>query len=379
MRFLDRPQSLWWRKAIFQIHLWTGVTIGLYVVAVCVSGVALVVANDLQDDVPKATASYAARPPLPYQELVMRAQSAHPGETVVSIDGRRQNQGVVVLYMERPIEDRLVYMDVESGRIVADVLPTQSHPYASFFRRVHVELLGGHAGEILNGAGGLLLSLMCATGILIWWPGRKTWKQSLGVRRRAKWARLNWDLHSAVGFWTLVLTAMWGLTGAYFIFPQPFREVIRTFSTAPDVPKASGWRPGQPILNLDEFVRKARELYPRSQLSFLTLDARRPDGYIDVMLSRDPSVPTTILRDEVFFQPATGQILGAESSTQWTIGYILCYWAFSLHLGDFASLTSKVLWTVLGLAPVALALTGYLMWWNRVLNKKWQAWRVPMQ
>jgi hypothetical protein len=32
-----RPQSLWLRRALFQIHLWTAIGVGLYVVAISVS------------------------------------------------------------------------------------------------------------------------------------------------------------------------------------------------------------------------------------------------------------------------------------------------------------------------------------------------------
>jgi len=369
--FLDRPQSVWWRKVLFQIHLWTGVAIGLYVIAVCLSGVVLVMANDQPSDIPTAPNPPGDNTLLSIQTLVRHAQSAHPGELVESIDGRWQNRGTLVLY----IGNRLMYMDIHRGEIVADVIPSHVHPYVSFFRTLHVELLGGPKGERLSGAGALLLFAMCSTGIVLWWPGRKSWKQALSVRWRASWPRLNWDLHTALGFWALALIAMWAITGAYFIFPQPFRQAIRFFSTVPDVPRASGWNPGQDILNLDQFVVKARQLYPRSQLSFLTLAVQQPNGYIDVLLSPNPAIPTTILRDEVFFNPATGQVLGSDSSSQWTIGYVLCYWVFSLHLGDFAGLTSKVLWTILGLAPVCLVITGYLMWWNRVLRKKLAALR----
>ena len=31
-RWLRQPQRVWLRRAIFQIHLWTGLTLGLYVV-----------------------------------------------------------------------------------------------------------------------------------------------------------------------------------------------------------------------------------------------------------------------------------------------------------------------------------------------------------
>src|ERR1019366_3835899 len=46
-RALRRPQSLWLRKAIFQIHLWTGIALGLYVVLISVSGSAIVFRNEL--------------------------------------------------------------------------------------------------------------------------------------------------------------------------------------------------------------------------------------------------------------------------------------------------------------------------------------------
>ena len=40
-----------------------------------------------------------------------------------------------------------------------------------------------------------------------------------------------------------------------------------------------------------------------------------------------------------------------------------------LHVGDFDWLT-KVIWSFLGLVPGISAVTGALMWWNRVLRKK---------
>ena len=40
-QWLRRPQSLWLRKAIFQIHLWTGIGLGIYVLLISVSGSAM--------------------------------------------------------------------------------------------------------------------------------------------------------------------------------------------------------------------------------------------------------------------------------------------------------------------------------------------------
>ncbi|HVB54827.1 MAG TPA: PepSY-associated TM helix domain-containing protein [Candidatus Acidoferrales bacterium] len=54
------------------------------------------------------------------------------------------------------------------------------------------------------------------------------------------------------------------------------------------------------------------------------------------------------------------------------------FWLARLHFGRFGRIgratwfdwSLSMLWVVFGLIPVVLAVTGFLMWWNRVLRKK---------
>ena len=41
-RWLRQPQQTWLRRAIFQVHLWTGVALALYVVVLSLTGSVLV-------------------------------------------------------------------------------------------------------------------------------------------------------------------------------------------------------------------------------------------------------------------------------------------------------------------------------------------------
>src|SRR5262245_2583887 len=41
-RWVRKPQNLLLRRALFQVHLWTGIGVGLYVFLICVSGSILV-------------------------------------------------------------------------------------------------------------------------------------------------------------------------------------------------------------------------------------------------------------------------------------------------------------------------------------------------
>jgi uncharacterized iron-regulated membrane protein len=95
---------------------------------------------------------------------------------------------------------------------------------------LHGNLLAGSTGRFVNGLGAISLMLLCLTGAVIWWPGIKYWRRSLTVEWRAHFARINWDLHSALGFWFFGFVALWGLSGIYFSFPQPYLDPADRFA-----------------------------------------------------------------------------------------------------------------------------------------------------
>src|SRR5204862_6344147 len=46
-RWLRNPQRIWLRRAFFQVHLWCGLAIGLYILMISVTGSILVYRNEL--------------------------------------------------------------------------------------------------------------------------------------------------------------------------------------------------------------------------------------------------------------------------------------------------------------------------------------------
>ena len=91
---------------------------------------------------------------------------------------------------------------------------------------LHENLLFGRNGRFVNGIGAICLILLCLTGAVIWWPGVSNWRRALTVNWRSLFARFSWDLHSALGFWSFPFVLMWGISGLYFTFPQPFDFVL---------------------------------------------------------------------------------------------------------------------------------------------------------
>lgn len=327
--------------------------------------------QELLDDAPRLEGTQAGEPSS-YEELIKIALDAHPGETFTHIDMRTDYRRVIRIGLKSEGgRERMVYVDSVSRRIVEDLISQERHPFVTFMEDLHINLLGGETGGFINGIGGFLLCIMCLTGLVVWWQGKKSWKRGLKVKLKAGWKRVNWDLHSAFGFWTLLIVAMWGLTGAYFIFPAPFQKLIAAISPMPNLQeKVPDWQPGQPILPIDVFYNKTAQMYPGSKLAYIYMDVYRPNGRVQIYLSRDPTVPMTLLEDVVAFHPATGEILSDISSANWNFGERLTFAAYSIHFGDFGGIFFKILWCVFTLILVIITVTGYLMWWNRVVRKK---------
>lgn len=373
MGFIQQPHTLWWRKALFQVHLWIGVIIGLYVIAICISGSVLVFEQDLLNDRP-ALAETPNHPAPDWGRMAQIAEAANPGSTLAFIDMRSANRRVVPVGLNRDDGKTLVaYVDSYTDDIARQEVLEDAHWFVTGALALHTQLTLGARGALANGVGGALLFIMAVIGIVLWWPGVRSWKRALKINWRARWAGISFDVHRTFGFWCCVLIAMWGITGTYFIFPGSVHRAIDAFSSMESLQQApSDWKAEGAALPPGNFIERAQRLYPDDKLAYLFMDVYRPHGAVQVYMSPDPAVPMEQMEDEVVFHPATGAVLMNTSSARWTPGERLSLAVYALHFGDFGGLPLQILWALLGLVPVVLVITAYTMWWNRSLKKKWK-------
>jgi uncharacterized iron-regulated membrane protein len=113
-----------------------------------------------------------------------------------------------------------------SGSLIVFRNELSGNSFVEWVVRLHENLLAGTTGRFVNGIGAVCLTLLCLTGGVIWWPGTKHWRRSLTVDWSAHFARINWDLHSALGFWCFIFVVVWGISAIYFSFPQAFNTLF---------------------------------------------------------------------------------------------------------------------------------------------------------
>lgn len=225
-RWLRQPKSVWLRKATFQIHLWTGIGVGIYIFVVCVTGSALVFRPELTQAFSPAPVIVAGSgTPLSDERLKEAGRRAYPGYEVSTIYRRKEPHAAVELSLDRGDYRRLRLFDPFTGEDLGRAVPLGLSA-VSWLLDLHDNLLTGETGRLVNGAGGLLLTLLALTGAVIWWPGIKNWRRSLALHRGVNWKRFTWDLHSAIGFWTFAVVFMWAVTGFYIVFQEWFTPIV---------------------------------------------------------------------------------------------------------------------------------------------------------
>jgi len=367
---LHRPQSLFVRKLLFQIHLWVGLGIGAYMFLMGVTGSVLVFREELEHwEQPTLYPPMEDETvPAPIVDVIRSIQRAYPEHRIASVYSPTRGRPVYYGFIEQRGEFRTI-LAAPGGHVLGE------RPTGGFVRGLqdlHVNLLSGRTGRIVNGIGAALLFVLCATGALIWWPGIEAWRRNIRIDFRKSWRRLSWEIHSATGFWTVLVVAMWAVTGVYFTFPQPFRDIVwRLFPPSTHAAPQSGAANGRQPIDIDALVADARARLPEGHVAGVVLPATER-GTVVVQISRSqPDHMDNTGYVHFTFDRYSGELLDTWDQLDRSTGDAILSWVVPLHFGTFGGLPLKLLWVVLGLSPPLLFATAAVMWWNRVLRRRW--------
>lgn len=271
---------------------------------VSVTGSILVYRNELYRAATRPPIEFTASgPQLTDEQLKVSAARIYPGYSVLSIRRARSPNQPVTISLKGTIRQKNRLFNPYTGADLGDVIPA-GILLVSRLASLHDDLFAGKTGRQINGAGALMVLVMAFTGIVVWWPGIRTWRRSLTVPRNVGWRRFIWGLHGMMGFWSFGFVVVFGLSGIYLGFPDRVQDLA---------------------------------------------------DWIDPLTAANAR---TRVADQVI------------------------YWLAYLHFGringigipcrgpGLCDMTTKLVWALFGLAPAALFVTGTMMWWNRVVRKK---------
>lgn len=367
------------RKFWLNVHLTLALTIGFFFVILGLTGSVNVFVDELEELGLPPVRHAAHAQPRALDEIMQTVSAAHPdkkGKWSLLLPG----YGNDYLWLEypKPMETAdefyapfRVLVDPYSGEIISENYWGRTL-WTSIYQ-IHASLLTARLGVKIGRFGfdtvcffGLFLFISALTGLYLWWPRRGKFKKSVTIKRGASPERFYFDLHKTTGFYSSIILLILAFTGFSFSYVDYIKPLIRSFSAVkekhleePDV-KSKVIDNAQP-LSIARAVAQADSIFPDAELRGVST----PDGKEGVYcISKRQSGEANHRwsRSKVWIDQYSGKVLAVQDPNQFTAGETFLNLMWPLHSGEALGLTGRILWCVIGLAPLVLYATGILRW-----------------
>ena len=380
------------RKIFRNIHLWLSVPFGILITLICFSGAALVFEKEVMElchrelyFVKKVEAA-----PLPMEQLMTKVAATLPDSvsvTGVNISSDPERAYQVTLSKPRRAS---MYVDQYTGEITGKY---ERAPFFNFMFRMHRWLLdsmkqdgGIFWGKMIVGTSTLMFVFVLISGVVVWWPRtRKALKNSLKIVANKGWRRFWYDLHVAGGMYALVFLLAMSLTGLTWSFQWYRTGFYKTFgvevqpsmghgNAAANSTAKGGKREGKPEGREGRGAHRYSP-YTNWQQVYEQLAEANPD-YKQISVS-DGSASVAVPRfgnqrgtDRYKFNPRNGEITETTLYKDLDNSGKIRGWIYSVHVGSWGGMLTRILTFVAALIGASLPLTGYYLWIRKKIKRR---------
>lgn len=379
------------RRALVLTHRWIALTLGLLVVVVSTSGALIVYEPEMlrasnaelfhttldttldgvpvgfsaaMDAVAGVDPEFSAADVSLKDGVYLVASAEGDGQTYFvdagsgAVNGQNNLYGGVVGFLEN-LHDCALTCEEFAGYVPWLAAPSPLAGFAAFREMTW--------GAVLLAVAALALVFLAVSAPFIWWPGLRKWRNAFRLRwRRGRYAR-DFDLHNVIGIVAVVPLLIWGLTGLNFEIPgfAGFWYSVTGGEAPPEdnYTMEPSEHPGPP-LSLDEAITVAERRFPGASPTWVGLPESE-DGFYSIDLI--DGGPDLWAHNAVYrgnrslgvdaLDPGNVRVFLGPSETG--SNAIADEWAQpALHYGHAVNPYWRVLWFVLGLAPLMLLITG---------------------
>jgi uncharacterized iron-regulated membrane protein len=381
------------RKLVLWLHLWAGLIAALFIFVEGFTGAARVYgpqivgalnpeynfANSVGDE-PGITSTGAT---LPLSDLIAILEKSNPGFRIDFMRFPERAHAAWTARLRAPKNFLDVTFDPHSGAVLTRFSPqTMRYRWLGYLvmgiAEIHGNFLGGGIGRAIIGSVAALLLLLSISGLILWWP-RRIFKW----RRKVPAARLNFELHNSIGFYSALFLATFSLTAIAMEWPGPSIRFLNfaTGAPAPAGPKPSlqprppPAKPANPasFQSPDLLLNTAQQKMPQLRCIGFRLFYNNPRvgpiAYFFFEIPGENLDPNTIGSRiaMISVDPITGKPRGSPSipNDYSPSRRFVQIWALQIHTGEILGKPGGWIAAFFSLMAALVAATGPLIWWNR--------------
>nr|WP_315257054.1 PepSY-associated TM helix domain-containing protein [uncultured Flavobacterium sp.] len=366
------------KKAIGQLHLWLGLSSGIIVFIIAITGCLYAFQEEIQNSteeyrfVEKQNKAFL----LPSQ-LEQIARKELPGKALhaVKYNGAEKSAEAIFFHYE-PTYYHIVYLNPYNGKVLET-----ANMEDGFFRFI----LDGHfylwlppeIGQPVVASFTLVFLTLLLSGLYLWYPRNKNaTKQRFKFKwkKDTKWKRKNYDLHNITGFYVLLIALIFAATGLVWGF-QWFAYSYYTLlggekSLVYEDPISD--KKSVPTANpLDKVWILMQNEYPTAK----SIEVHPPENdSTSIAANANPEEGTYWKTDYRYFDQYTleekevkhiyGKYDNAGTADK------LMRVNYDLHTGAVFGLAGKIFAFLTSLLIATLPISGFYIWWGRNKKKK---------
>jgi len=369
------------RKLINDLHLWLGVASSLILFVVCLTGTIYTFRTEIEEMIePQKYNIKAADEKYDIAELITMVEAETQGK-VNRIGFTEKVSRPYEINIKTSDEDRRgtnFMVNPYTGEVLGDTKGPASEFFMTVFKLHRWLLLDMKIGRPIVGVATLIFTFLCISGLILWLPkkikGWKSFKPGMKIMWRAKWKRLNHDLHNTLGFYSLIFLLIMCLTGLTWSF-EWYNNGLYKLLTGKEREQRGGGRDRggkgkeealEPIISYEEALAIANEHLPYDGKTIITKPQEK--GYEITKYNKDRF--NVEASDKLTINAQTGVVEKTELFDDLKLGEKISKQIKGLHLGTTYGMFSKIIYFITCLIATTLPVTGIFIWINKMKPKK---------
>jgi uncharacterized iron-regulated membrane protein len=358
------------------VHKWTSLVCTLFLLIICVTGLPLVLKDELEgmldNALPYAEVA-AGTPNINLEALAAKSRAMYPGEAILSIFSDDDEPRIVVFmapswdaFRANRKAAHWIRFDAHTGTVLKQSKPFDGdgQGFLAIMLSLHRDLFAGLPGELFLALMAVLFVLAIVSGTIVYAPFMR--RLDFATIRAAGSSRLKWlDLHNMIGVVTLAWALVVGATGVvnelstplFVLWQQTDVKAMLTSWRGEAIPDQSALASPQATLDA---VKTALPDMIATTVVFPGSPFGSPYHYLVWTKGRTPL--TSRLFTPVLVNARTGAIASIVSMP-WYLRVLEI--SRPLHFGDYGGMPLKIIWVLLDLATIAVLGSGVYLWLTR--------------
>jgi uncharacterized iron-regulated membrane protein len=370
------------KKGIGKIHLWLGLSSGIIVFIIAMTGCLYA----FQEEIQNYTQEYRFVKEqdvafLPPSKLAVIAKKELPDKLLHAIKYNAKNNAAEAEFFHyEPTYYYTIFINPYTGKVLKTV--NNEDGFFPFILDGHFYLWLPHEiGQTVVASATLVFLTLLVSGLILWYPKNKNAaKQRFWFKwkKGTKWKRKNYDLHNITGFYVLIIGIVFAITGlvwGFQWFAYSYYKVSgggKSLLYEEPLSKINSKTAANTIVNpLDKIWHQMQKEYPQAE----SIEIHPPEKAASPIAANANSDKGTYWKiDYRYFDQYSlkemnvSHLWGRQKEDK--IADNLMKMNYDIHTGAILGLPGKIFAFLISLLIASLPISGFYIWWGRNNKKK---------